>query len=267
LAVRLNKLRFQNSLIQIFVLTFELKAMLKISLVYFFSLWFVCNLSYGQRYHVNDSVVYEASISNALNKGLKIQKSINIGMEYPELPYFVRNDHQFFLSDQALAGKVTYNNILYKNVNLQYDLVRDEVLTKNFNDKKIILVKEKVGEFSIDGHLFKRLTDSNPSLKIDGYYEILMEDKNVKLLAKRTKRVKGLLSNQLSYRKEELHMEYSVRYFLNTNNNYVEVKNYKQIAKILMNEQKRPKINSKGMTEEASMIAMVNFYTRLKNEK
>lgn len=105
-------------------------------------------------------------------------------MEYPQLPYFVRNDHQFFLSDQALAGKVTYNNILYKNVNLQYDLVRDEVLTKNFNDKKIILVKEKVGEFSIDGHLFKRLTDSNPSLKIDGYYEILMEDKNVKLSKK-----------------------------------------------------------------------------------
>lgn len=265
--VRLNKLRFQNSLIQIFVLTLELKVMLKIRQAYFFSLLLVCNLSYGQLYTDPDSVVYEASISNALSKGLKIQKSINIGMEYTELPYFVRNDHQFFLSDQVLEGKVIYNNILYQNVNLQYDLVRDEVLVKNFSDKKIILVKEKVSEFSIEGHLFKRLIDSNSLFKIDGYYEILREGKNVRLLAKRTKRVKGLLSNQLSYRKEELHMEYSVRYFLNTNGKYVEVKNYKQIAKILMNEQKRPKINSKGMTEEASMIAMVDFYTRLINEK
>jgi hypothetical protein len=221
----------------------------------------------GQIENTNDSIIYEASLTNAMNRGLKIQKSINIGIEYNELPYTIRNDHQFFLSESELNGGVTYNNIAYKNIGIQYDLVKDEVLTKNFNGRRIILVKEKVGDFNIEGHVFRKLTFNTSDLKMrSGYYEFLVDDEDVKLLAKRRKLIKGVLANQLSYRKEELRMEYEVKYFLEKKGVFYQVKNHKSIAKILMIDRKLKKELPKTISQEDRMIDIVNYYASLKNE-
>jgi hypothetical protein len=227
----------------------------------------VCpTILFAQFNYVSDSGIYRTAFENARNKSLRIQKTINIGSEYLESQYDIRNGHQYFLTDQEIKGEIVYNNVLYRNVDLQYDLVQDEVVTKHFSGKKIILIKDKISEFTLAGHVFRRLDQFKAVDRVKpGFYDILVDETNIKLLAKREKRIRGQTGN-FYYKKEKSLVESSVKYFFVEDGNFQSVKNYKSIIKLAADKRRESvlKLASKEKSQEARMIDIVKQYASLK---
>lgn len=217
--------------------------------------------------HASDSTLYRAALENASGKSLRIQKAINIGSEYHEIPYTITNGHPFLLSDKPLTGEIHYNDIVYKNLAIQYDLIHDEIITEHANGWKIILIKEKISEFTIDGHLYQRFPGSNSNDNIKpGFYNILVNNESIRLLAKREKQIKGQ-GNHLSYQVEPGHIEEKTDYYLEKEGHLFHVKNHKAIIRLLSDKKRGTYVRAaKEKDEEAQMISVVKQYISSKDE-
>ncbi|HMH24463.1 MAG TPA: hypothetical protein VK563_21925 [Puia sp.] len=106
------------------------------------------------------------------------QALIYNGIEHIDYP--VMTGHPYFDAGGVQKGSVVYDGILYDDMPMLYDLVRDQVVIFNFSGESISLSGEKIKEFSLPGHRFI----NSPS----GFYELLCSG-TVTLLAKRTKTV------------------------------------------------------------------------------
>lgn len=242
---------------------------MKIFSLWFFSMLYGCQTVLFAQIGNNDSLVYRAALENATSKSLRMQKAINIGIEYRGFPYRFENGHQFFLSDKKLAGEIFYNNMLYKNLSLQYDLLLDEVITEHVNGRKIILIKDKVTEFKLEGHVFRKFSKPNiPDKMAPGYYNVMMEGEGIFLLARRVKKENR---NSVRFHQEGLvFLEDHTKYYLKRDSSFFEVKNHKSIMRILTDKKdkkKKPAIHiTKEMTREDRMINVVKQYIRMKHE-
>jgi hypothetical protein len=211
-----------------------------------------------------DSIIHQTAFENARNKSLRIQRAINIGSEYGESVYNIRKGHQFFFSDEELVGDIIYNDVFYTDLSLQYDLVQDEVVTRHANGKKIVLLKEKIAEFTLEGHSFKYLSSFNQGDKMKpGFYDVLVDGKTIQLLAKRAKRLKGQGSN-FYYKKENAHVEDYIQYYLVKDNRFYSVRNYQGIMKLLSENGSDFRLTTKDKNREANMINIVKQYTSIK---
>ena len=67
-------------------------------------------------------------------------------------------EHPYFGADDWSYGDILYDDELYKNVPLFYDLSRDKVISEHvLNGAKLELVSEKISRFSMGGHTFVKL--------------------------------------------------------------------------------------------------------------
>ncbi len=100
--------------------------------------------------------------------------------------------HPFFNNDQMHNSEIFYDGILYKNIPLMYDLVRQEVVISNYNkSNRMKLLTEKIKYFTLQGHTFKNFfsiegSDANVTNTI--YDEVFNGKASV--LIKRVKYVK-----------------------------------------------------------------------------
>jgi len=95
----------------------------------------------------------------------------------------------FYETDGFERGFLLYNHCFLSNVALNYDIVRDEVLSARYHDNvRIRLAMEKIDSFSLGIHFFIRITaDSGRSSVLSaGFYERLYNGK-FKLFVKRKK--------------------------------------------------------------------------------
>ncbi|MGY3088565.1 hypothetical protein ACVWYF_001598 [Hymenobacter sp. UYAg731] len=114
------------------------------------------------------------------------------GPEYVDysLRYHARTGHQFFSTPEKTAGSVYYNDHYFPNLRLAYDVVLEQVvITQPTSPLNLRLINEQVREFTLDYHHFVRLVaDSSTSRVIStGFYELLVDDSQLQLLAKRAK--------------------------------------------------------------------------------
>lgn len=103
--------------------------------------------------------------------------------------YHASTGHQYFFSPEKQAGTVTYNDRLFTNLHLAYDLVLDQVvLSPPSSPLMLRLINEKVSGFTLNEHRFVRLVADSASAGVirTGYYEVLAEG-SLRLLAKRVK--------------------------------------------------------------------------------
>src|SRR5690349_14742788 len=83
-----------------------------------------------------DSVVYKKALGQTIsfNPSLATKTSgLYTGSRYVRDYYRVKG-HPFFETDSLGKGDVFYNGVLYKNVDLLYDLSHDNVVTKYAED-------------------------------------------------------------------------------------------------------------------------------------
>jgi hypothetical protein len=98
------------------------------------------------------------------------------GIEHSD--YQVMKGHPYFEAEGVRKGSVIYDGILYDDMPMLYDLVRDQVVIYNFSGDPISLSGERVKVFTLPGHLFI----NSPT----GYYDLLCSG-TVTLLCKRIK--------------------------------------------------------------------------------
>ncbi|UOR05905.1 hypothetical protein MUN82_02110 [Hymenobacter aerilatus] len=118
--------------------------------------------------------VAEASLRQQYERALRNEWSLYNGPEYVD--YVRRNTkgHRFFGSPDEQLATVTYGGTTYAKIPLRYDLVRQQLVLRPYqDDHQIQLVDELVEQFSIGGHTFVRLGAEAPGR--GRFYDVLVE--------------------------------------------------------------------------------------------
>lgn len=97
----------------------------------------------------------------------------------------------YWRTDSFQNGWISYRGIIYKNVPLMYDLVRNETLTKSFQQYPIRLENSRVDSFGIGGATFLGIhndtTAGNPLR--DNLYQLIFREQGLYVYAAQSKRI------------------------------------------------------------------------------
>lgn len=136
-----------------------------------------------------------------------------IGLENTDLyngiefinPYNLNeNKHRFFKTNLFQNGSVKYNNQIYYNVALRYDIYEDllfvKLETKSGIANQILLLKESLDGFTIGNSIFQKVkVDKATDEQFTEFYELLTKNDHVKLYKKNQKKLNKIFKNGLVY--------------------------------------------------------------------
>ncbi len=213
-----------------------------------------------------DSVLYKESISKIhqvyLNE-IGDNAQIYHGSEY------IRNGQKaigfpFYESDSVLTGSVSYQGMIYTGLNLFYNLVSDELISKNYEFNALIsLAPEKVDSFTIGKHVFIQITaNKSNGLSKDGYYEQLYSGEPAFYIRREKRFAAGTGSEEPKY------IQYNY-YFVKIKNVFYEVADKKSLLDLLKDQKdvlkkyiRTNKLNFKK-NPESSMVLTTIYYSQL----
>jgi hypothetical protein len=235
--------------------------------VYFFiSILFFNTLS------AQDSTQSQLSTSNAIafyNKFIGEDAHLYNGSEHALYDFRIKG-FPYFESNSLQTGFVNYDSVLYQQVNMAYDIVRDELTINRYNQNfRITLVNEKITYFSLLNHYFVRLIQDtiNKSIITTGFYDRLYNGK-LKLFAKRQKKI---IEKVTAEEGDQLWFEEHDGYFILRNNKYFSIKDKKDLFDFFKDRKKdlkrylrKNKIRFKDAPELA-ILKSVEYYDQLKN--
>src|SRR6185369_6991220 len=100
-----------------------------------------------------------------------------------------REGHPFFESQQFTNGEIYFDGMIFHEVRLCYDLVKDQVLILDFNSiHKIVLPTNKIEQFTLFDHTFVRIQHDSLNQVKSGFYDQLSKGK-IALFVKREKKI------------------------------------------------------------------------------
>lgn len=227
---------------------------------------------------VADTNSNSAGLAKALSyyiSAVGINASIYSGSENVEPRYPVNDGFPFFATNEPVSGEVLYDGILYKGVNMWYDIVRNEVVVQHPTmNSRVALNNKKVSYFRIGDHPFVPANREMPgSAEMpDNFYQVLHDGKTT-LLGLYTKKIfEGIQESQhvTNYSKQQS------KYFLQKDNKYQPVKSLGGLINILGDKkqelqqhlrefdqlQKSNKIRTKE-TPEQSMVRVLAYYDKI----
>ena len=176
--------------------------------------------------------------------------------------------HSYFMDAEMHKGTVIYDGLYFDSVNMQYDLVRDEIVIQHFDVFfKIVLISDKLKEFTLNGHHYKRVVrDSINKLPVStGFYDFLYDGK-IKFIVKRTKSIQEVITDKVVQKIHEKDFYYVIR-----ENVYYQVRSYKSLLSIFKDRSKdiRQDLRKQKLkfrkNREASILRAVTFYDSSKN--
>lgn len=102
-------------------------------------------------------------------------------------PFSFNEGSPYFLTDSFTIGNVSYDGLIYQQVSLLYDMVKDEIIVRHPNRFPLALIKDKTDSFSFAGHAFIKFKEPNEAgAASENFYEQLYSG-HIKLLAKKRK--------------------------------------------------------------------------------
>jgi hypothetical protein len=221
--------------------------------------------------HYSDSVFYNRALDSA--KAFYVQEaganlSLYNGSEYYRSPVSTKG-FPFFKQESLIEGSVFYDGNLYEHVNLQYDIAKDELVIKNFQQNATIkLISQKVKHFTLQQHSFVYFLPDNKAADImpEGFYEKLLSS-NISVLAKRQKKFTLALNADDNSSK---YSEYN-SYFLQKQDGYFAVTDKRSLLTVLNDRKSQLKQyirdNKISFTKdlEDAIIKIVMYYNQQKN--
>jgi len=189
------------------------------------------------------------------------QSRLYNGSEYRD--YLSKDEeHPYFGPDDWAYGDILYDDELYKNVPMFYDLSRDKVITEHIlNGAKLELVSEKVMRFSLNGHTFVRLRKDESKVISDGLYDLLYDGAS-KVYARREKTLQEKVeSNDILTRFEERN-----RLFILKNGTYFLVKKKGSVLEVFQDRKQELKsfLNKNKISfktdRESAIVRAAAFY-------
>ena len=144
----------------------------------------------------------------------------------------------YYLSNDAQLGAVEYDHILFEQVPLWYDEVREKLVVRHFNVVSTFeLWSERVSRFWIGTHPFIRLvqqTGNTAHAPATGFYEVLASGK-LDLLARRKKLLTDVIEN-LEVKKR---VENNESFFARMNGTYYSVNNQRSLLSLINDKKKQ----------------------------
>ncbi|EOR96548.1 hypothetical protein ADIARSV_0277 [Arcticibacter svalbardensis MN12-7] len=148
---------------------------------------------------VIDSVYYAKAVGGLINYYQNSPDKKLVLYNGPEHRGYFRQIKGFayFDTDKMVNGNVLYDHVWYK-LPLLYDLVMDQVIILHYDGLyKMSLVTERVDQFNMNGHVFKKIGLTNLDSKmVPGFYEQIYAGDSISLYAKRSKIISELLNMQ-----------------------------------------------------------------------
>ena len=248
------------------------KRILRICFLCFLSFFFV-NSSFSQAVAV-DSMALDntiARINSQFYTSIGEQSRLYNGHEY--LPYDPRiKNNALFPYDAKTwqTGEVNYDNVIYKNVPMMYDVYKDVVIVRLYNKFSMFsLLSNRVHDFAFANHHFIRLDadqiNGSQSGITPGFYDQLYVGK-IEILAKRGKTMQNS-SNSLAA--PETFFQATNDYYLKKENTYYKIGSKGSVLKLLKDKksqiQQYLKQNniSYGDDPESAMAKMASYYDHL----
>ncbi len=117
------------------------------------------------------------------------------GKKY-DFEQYKSKSHPMFLSKRPQPGTLVYDGVLFKKIDIEYNLFDQQVVvlleSKN-NERYVSIDKEKISAFSIDDYRFLHVRGD--SVMKDGIYQHAFEGKNLALFIKNRKSQEDVFSN------------------------------------------------------------------------
>ncbi len=173
----------------------------------------------------------------------------------------------FFYADSLLPGSLFYDGILYPNIDLEYDLVQDQLVIRDYTGNALIsLVSQKVDRFSIDGHRFRYVAAEKTDQLKSGFYEVLYTAGPAALLARHEKKLVAAANTQDQARYTE-----ASSHFLQLHDRYYRVDGEDQLLDALQDKKAAlkkyihdNKIRFRKDLEQA-LIKTTDYYLQIRN--
>ena len=234
----------------------------------FFYILLICGLSqHVTAQNADDTTLHE----NALNaigvyyQNLGEESPLYNGSEYIEYAYTLQEGHPFFQVVNFINGNVNVDGMIFHDVPMLYDIVKDQLIIQDFQKVyKINLPADRVQQFFLLGHLFVHLNASD-QVKT-GFYDQLYKGK-ISLFAKREKKILEKYSNiQIS----KVVISQNV-YYIKKDGVYYTIKNKSSLFSALKSKKKEVQQYLKAndikfkREPERAMIMAVKYYDQLTN--
>jgi len=234
----------------------------------FFYILLICGLSqHLAAQNADDTTLHE----NALNaigvyyQNLGEESPLYNGSEYIEYAYTLQEGHPFFQVVNFINGNVNVDGMIFHDVPMLYDIVKDQLIIQDFQKVyKINLPADRVRQFFLLGHLFVHL-NATDQVKT-GFYDQLYKGK-ISLFAKREKKILEKYSNiQIS----KVVISQNV-YYIKKDGVYYTIKNKSSLFSALKSKKKEVQQYLKAndikfkREPERAMIMAVKYYDQLTN--
>ncbi len=148
------------------------------------------DLSFAQiKNDINSEQLIVNNAASVYFKSLNEQSGIYRGVQYTGFPYKLSNGHQYFETQFPVQGSVYYDGILYKDIPMWYDLVKNQVIVQYVDGfSEIKLHNELIDYFSIYDHHFVHLGRDKIANGVlsDDFYDLVYVGKT-QVLVKRSK--------------------------------------------------------------------------------
>jgi len=163
---------------------------------------FLCLMStpiflFGQENEEKQTYVWFDSMIDKTNSG------VFNGLEYIERYRMLNEKHKFFISPNFTNGSVVYSNEPYYDLDLKYDVFEDQLILRhsdNPNFPTILLDKDKVSSFNIEGHEFQNLRFELKKENFEsGFFEVLSNSGPIVLFKKNYKRILKKTNDHIRY--------------------------------------------------------------------
>jgi hypothetical protein len=190
------------------------------------------------------------------------------------LPFY--KSDSYYLSDKFTSADVSYDGQFYYDQKLKYDIYKDILILKpngEYNYMGLILIKEKIDFFSINGKKFINLNFKKAILPefINGYYELILTTEKFIFYIKHHKDISKIIidTNILN------EFEENNQFVLNYKDKFFQINSKKDLTNLfpeyrnkineyyLLNKEKE-KINRTQFMENL-MIYINNFLPNLSN--
>lgn len=223
----------------------------------------------------NDTVFLNEATRNAITlyeQEMLTQSHLINGAQYNRAqnikadPSHPEQAHPYYVFEW-LPGSVFYDGDWY-NASFLYDLEKDNLIMINtFLQKQLLLVKEKVDEFTLGDHRFVKLNVEKSTG--EGFYEILY-DGNTKVYLKRSKTLERVVGQnvEIPYR----YME-TTNYFIMKGTVYHSVNSKRSVLKVLSEQESEIKkflrLRSQSFKENRIYLIseMARLYDQLQTKK
>jgi len=189
------------------------------------------------------------------------------GSEYIEYAYTLQEGHPFFQTATFINGNINLEGMIFHDVPMLYDIVKDQVIIRDFQKVyKINLPADRIQQFFLLGHLFVRLTNDTSDKIKTGFYDQLYNGK-IGLLAKREKKI---LVKYSDLQINNVVVSQDI-YYIKKDGVFYTIKNKSSLFTVLKAKKKEVQeylktnhIKFKREPEQAMMVA-VKYYDQLTN--